>query len=153
MEFIIRKAKIDDVNRIHDLTNSMASEGLMLPRSKYKIISMLLNFYVVADENDYVVGAAALTPLWTDMAEIMSLSLDKDYHKQGLGRKLVEYIIQEARAIHFPKLIALTYQVEFFKKMGFTITDKDQFPRKLWRECLECPKLERCDETAMYLDL
>ena len=42
---------------------------------------------------------------------------------------------------------------KFFEKMGFTFSDKNAFPRKLWRECLECPKLEHCDELAYVLDL
>lgn len=153
MKFSIRSAKIGDVETIYDLTNSMAADGLMLPRSKYKIISMIMNFYVVVDENDKVVGAAALTPLWTDMVEIMSLSLATGYQKKGLGKMLVNHLIEEAKKLNFPKIIALTYQVEFFMKMGFSITDKNEFPRKFWRECLECPKLERCDETAVYLDI
>jgi amino-acid N-acetyltransferase len=153
MEYNIRKATVADVDRIFELTNSMASEGLMLSRSKYKIITMLFNFYVVETEEKGVIGAAALSPLWTDMAEVMAVAVDKDFQGKGVGKALILEIIEEAKKANFPKLITLTYQIDFFKKLGFTITDKDNFPRKLWRECLECPKLEKCDETAMFLDL
>lgn len=65
---------------------------------------------------------------------------------------MVSHLLKKAKGLGFPKVISLTYQVEFFKKLGFSVTDKDNFPRKLWRECLECPKLEQCDEIAMFID-
>lgn len=149
-----RNATINDVNTIFNLTNANAQAGLMLPRSKYKIINMIQSFYVAFDDETHeVVGCAALSPLWTDMAEIMALTVADDYQKKRIGQTIVEYLLVQAKVMGFPKVISLTYQVDFFKKLGFTITDKDQFPRKMWRECLECPKLENCDETAMYIDI
>lgn len=153
MGYTVRQATVGDVGAIFHLTNDHAQVGLMLPRSKYKIITMLNNFSVVENEEKEVVACAALTPLWTDMAEIMALAVADECHGKGIGRLLCQSLIDKARQMGFPKLIALTYQVGFFQKIGFTVTDKDQFPRKLWRECLECPKLENCDETAMFLDL
>ncbi len=150
----IRMATINDVDSIFQLTNENAKNGLMLPRSKYKIIGMIYSFQIAIDTSTgELAGCAALSPLWTDMAEIMSLSVSQKYQKQGIGRMLVESLILKAKEMGFPRVIALTYQVEFFKRLGFTVTNKDQFPRKMWRECLECPKLEQCDETAMYIDL
>lgn len=150
----IRTATINDVDDIFSLTNANASAGLMLSRSKYKIINMIYSFHVAYDEETgKLAGCAALAPLWTDMAEVMSLSVADKFQGKGVGRLLVESLITKAREFGFPKVISLTYQVEFFKKLGFTITDKDEFPRKMWRECLECPKLENCDETAMFIDI
>ncbi len=149
-----RNATINDVDAIFKLTNKNASEGMMLPRSKYKIINMLFNFYVAIDsESKEVVGCAALSPLWTDMAEVMALAVSDSHQRMGIGKKMVEDLLVRAKELGFPKVISLTYQVEFFKQLGFQVTDKDQFPRKLWRECLECPKLEHCDEIAMYIDI
>lgn len=149
-----RQATIKDVDDIFKLTNYHASAGLMLPRSKYKIVNTIFRFYVAFDEStNEVVGCGALSPLWTDMAEIMALAVADNYKGKGIGTTIVNALIQRAREFGFPKVITLTYQVDFFKKLGFTLTNKDNFPRKLWRECLECPKLEQCDENAMYIDL
>jgi amino-acid N-acetyltransferase len=150
---LIRESTINDIDIIFKLTNSMAAEGLMLTRSKFKIISMLQNFLVAEDSSGKVVGCGAFTLLWDDLGEIMALAVDKDHHGKGVGKALVKNLIERGRKLKVPELIVLTYQVEFFKKMGFAITDKDNFPRKLWRECLECPKLEQCDETAMNMVL
>ncbi len=152
-DFIIRETTVDDIGAIFELTNNMAAKGLMLSRSKYKIINMLQNFLVAENTDGKVIGCGAFTLLWTDLGEIMSLAVDPDYHKMGIGKELVLKLIEKGRKLKVPEIIVLTYQVDFFMKMGFSKTDKDKFPRKLWRECLECPKLEKCDETAMNMIL
>jgi len=150
-EITVYKATVDDVDAIFRLTAEMSKRGLMLPRSKYRIITMLTGFYVAKKNSGEVVGCGALNPLWTDMGEIMALAVSDDYWGKGVGKKLVAALIKEGRSLRMPEIITLTYQVDFFKKMGFTVTDKDSFPRKVWRECLECPKLEECDEIAMHM--
>jgi amino-acid N-acetyltransferase len=149
----IRKATARDVQSVFALTNAMAKKGLMLPRSKYRIVTMLSSFSVAETDTGEIAGAGALVPLWTDMCEIMSLAVDPRYQGRGVGKLLVQALIEEGRRLEMPEVITLTYQVDFFRNLGFTVTDKDRFPRKMWRECLECPKLEECDETAMYLKL
>jgi len=163
----VRRATARDVGAIFRLTNDMAREGLMLPRSKYKIITTLANFMVAEltdagvgnshahseDTENGVVGCGAFSMLWTDMGEIMSLAVDNSYRYRGVGSLLVKALIEEGRRMRVDEIITLTYQIDFFKNLGFSVADKDEFPRKLWRECLECPKLEQCDETAMHLRL
>ncbi len=152
-DIIIRESTIKDIDSIFTLTNSMASKGLMLMRSKYKIINMLQNFLVAETADGKIVGCGAFTLLWDDLGEIMALAVDEEYHGRGIGKALVRKLIGRGKKLLVPEIIVLTYQVDFFTKMGFTLTDKDKFPRKLWRECLECPKLECCDETAMNMIL
>ena len=146
---IIRPARATDVEIIHTLINHHANQGLMLPRTKYKIYSRLQGFVVAEDEHHDIVGCGALVILWGDLAEIQSLVVAA--HKQGMGygKKIVETLIEKADLLAIPKVLTLTYQVDFFAKLGFTEIDKDSIPRKMWGECLECPKLECCDETAM----
>jgi amino-acid N-acetyltransferase len=151
--FTVRRATAEDVDEIFRLTNLMAKRGLMLPRSKYKIVTRLTGFFVGIDEEDGIAACGALVPLWTDMGEIMSLAVKDEYQGRGVGKMLVDALLDEGRRLKMPEIITLTYQVDFFAKMGFTAVDKDRFPRKMWRECLDCPKLEECDETAMHLHL
>lgn len=149
MEVAIRFANVKDVDGIFELIGQMADDGFMLKRSKYKIVTMLANFLVAETEDGVLVGCGALVPLWTDSAEIMSLAVDPNAQGRGVGRRIVEALLDRAKELGFPEVITLTYQTDFFAKMGFRKADKDRYPRKLWRECLECPKLEHCDEVAM----
>jgi amino-acid N-acetyltransferase len=152
--YTIRRANADDVDEIYNLTASMASQGLMLTRSKYKIVTSLTSFFV-AEENETgkVLATGSLAPLWTDLCEVCALAVHPVWQGKGVGADLVKHLIEEARRLKIPQVITLTYQVKFFEKLGFTIVDKNQFPRKLWRECLECPKLETCDETALVIKI
>ena len=148
----VRKATVDDVDRILKLVNYYANKGMMLPKTAFKVYRNLQNYFVVEDGKK-VVACAALIVLWNDLAEICSLAVDEQHMERGIGKKLVNKCIEEARKLNVPQLIVLTYQDEFFKKMGFHLVDKDSFPRKLMWECLECPKLEQCDEQAYLIDL
>lgn len=88
-----------------------------------------------------------------DLAEITSLAVADQYKGKGAGRMLVDECLKKARKLKITRVIALTYQAKFFEHLGFKQVDKDHFPRKLWRECLECPKLENCDEIAYLYEL
>ncbi len=150
--FTIRKASVKDASVILKLINQYANESLMLPKTPYKIYTTIQNFFVAETNDKNIVGCVALNVLWEDMGEICSLAIDKDHQRQGIATKLVKEAIEVAKSIELPKVIALTYQKAFFEYLGFTLVDKDKFPRKLWRECLECPKLEVCDELAYVLE-
>jgi amino-acid N-acetyltransferase len=143
----VREATVQDVDRIVELINEYASREMMLSKTPYKIFSTIQNFFV-AELDGRVVGCVSLAVIWSDLCEICSLAVDSDCMGKGIGRLLVEKCIEKAVKLKLPRVIALTYQDMFFEKMGFQLADKEQFPRKLWRECLECPKLEQCDELA-----
>ena len=151
--FTYRPAKVEDVDGIFKLVNSMAESGKMLHRSKYKIVTMLTNFIVAQSQSGELAGCGALFPLWTDSAEIASLAVVPRFQSNGVGHQVVRELLQQARLLGFPQVITLTYAVDFFSELGFSVQPKDKFPRKLWRECLECPRLEDCDEIAMSIQL
>jgi amino-acid N-acetyltransferase len=149
----IRPARATDVEKIQQLITAHSSQGLMLPRSRYKIFSRLQGFVVAEDDEGRVIACGALVILWGDLAEIQSLAVAAHRIGQGYGRRIVAELIERARGLEIPNVLTLTYQVEFFAKLGFVVTDKDAVPRKTWGECLECPKLECCDETAMLYQI
>jgi len=144
---IIREATVNDVDAMLGLINSYASKGLMLAKTRYKLFSSIQNFFVAEEEN-IILGCVSLNVIWGDLAEICSLAVSEKNIGYGIGRALVEKCLLKAKGLKIPRVIALTYQDKFFEKLGFKFTNKDNYPRKLWRECLECPKLEECDELA-----
>ena len=154
MEIIIRKPTVEDTDNIFTITNKMADRGLMLHRSKYKIVSMLNSFLVAEDRHTgKVVGSGAFSLLWTDLGEINALAIDDEYQRKGIGTRIVRALLDEARRLKVPEVITLTYKPDFFIRLGFELSDKNSFPRKLWRECIECPKLEQCDEIVLHMSM
>ncbi len=146
----IRKASVDDVDAIVKLISVYANKELLLRKSPFKVFKSLQSFFV-AEEDHQVVGCASLVVLWKDLAEICSLAVAESHVKKGIGRDLVLECLHQARELKIPQVIVLTYQDHFFESLGFHPVDKDLFPRKLMWECLECPRLEQCDERAYLL--
>lgn len=144
----IYNAVTSDVKDIHALIQIYAEKGLVLPRSLLSIYQHLQCMYVVKEKNK-IVGVAGLHILGHDLGEIRSLVVSPDHMGKGIGRMLVNHIINEASRLGVKRLISFTYQIEFFKKCGFEIAEKETLPEKVWIDCVNCPKLDCCDETAM----
>jgi len=145
----VEKAKINDAQRMHELINSLADKGEMLPRALSEIYENLRDYFVVRDSNNQVIGCVALHISWADLAEIKSLAVSGDKQAQGLGSVLVEACINEARELGIPTIFCLSYKPAFFEKYNFRQVDKMELPRKIWSECYRCPKFPDCDEVAL----
>ncbi len=50
-------------------------------------------------------------------------------------------------------MIALTREVGFFERCGFATAARETLPRKVWTDCVRCPRRHACDEVAVVLDL
>jgi amino-acid N-acetyltransferase len=50
-------------------------------------------------------------------------------------------------------VIALTKEVAFFARVGFSVVERDDLPRKVWTDCVACPKRHACDEVAVEIEL
>lgn len=145
---MMRPATVYDVPRIQEIINSHAELGKMLFKSLAQLYEALRDF-AVHEEDGQVVGCVALTIIWADLAEIRSLAVDSSCIGRGIGRKLVEWSVEEARRLHIRKLMALTYEQRFFEKLGFEVVAKENLPLKVWSDCVRCPKRDGCDEIAM----
>jgi amino-acid N-acetyltransferase len=148
----LRDANITDAKAIHALVTYYAEFDRMLFRSMPDIYENLQTF-TVAEEQGRVIGCCALQVIWSDLAELKSLAVDKDFAGHGIGKALVQAAIEKARAMGVPKIFALTLEPAFFKKLGFEQIDNDLLPMKVWRDCAKCSKQDSCDEIALILDL
>ncbi|OGW26404.1 MAG: GNAT family N-acetyltransferase [Nitrospirae bacterium GWC2_42_7] len=148
----IRKAKIADLKEVHKLVNEFARKGEMIPRSLNELYEKIRDFLVVEDKGK-ISGVCALHILWEDLAEIRSLAVRKEYQGKGIGQKLVKECMKEAKALGIKRVFALTYNTDFFSRLGFKEIDKSDLPQKIWSDCIRCPKFPECDEHAMILDL
>jgi amino-acid N-acetyltransferase len=144
----VEKASVKDAIAIHQMINYFADRGEMLPRSLSEIYENIRDYFVVR-QGERVIACAALHVSWEDLAEVKSLAVTKDSQKQGIGAQLVAACLNEAEALGIPTVFCLTYQPAFFAKFGFCQVDKMELPRKIWGDCLRCPKFPDCDEVAL----
>ncbi|HSV73717.1 MAG TPA: N-acetyltransferase [Chthonomonadales bacterium] len=148
----LRKARPEDVTAIQRLVNGFAQRDLMLPRSLSQLYENVRDFNVI-EEDGRLVGCAALHVSWRDLAEIKSLAVSEESQGIGHGRRLVDACVAEASDLGIARVFALTYVAEWFEKLGWVRVDKASLPRKVWTECVYCPKFQGCTEVAVVLDL
>jgi amino-acid N-acetyltransferase len=148
MTVVCRKADNNDIDTLFEIIQSYAEKGIMLPRSK-EVLQHQIDTFVVAEVEGRMVGCGSLTRLGQELVEIRSLGITEGYKGQGIGKKLVNFLTEEAKAQHIPKIMALTYEVAFFEKNGFTVVPKEIFPEKVWKDCVHCKKQHCCDEIAV----
>jgi amino-acid N-acetyltransferase len=148
MELTFRKAAMRDIAPILELINGYAKKGIMLPRTEFELSENIRDFSVVTS-GDRLMGCGALHFYTPGLAEIRSLAVDERAKTQGVGRRLVEGLVQEADEYSLSAVFAFTYVVDFFRKVGFQEVERGVLPLKAWKDCLRCPKFQCCDEVAV----
>ncbi|WP_029520365.1 N-acetyltransferase [Persephonella sp. IF05-L8] len=149
---MIRKATVKDAEGIFNILQVYAIKGILLPRSLNSIYENIRDFFVY-EQDGKIVGIGSLHVFWEDLAEIKSLAVLEEYQHHGIGKKIVEECIKDAKALGIKRVFALTYVPEFFQKLGFKIVDKSEFPQKVWTECIHCVKFNECKEVPVLLEL
>lgn len=148
----IRPAVEADAALIANLVNANALQGKVLPRSLSSVQKTLDN-WIVATAGDELLGCVSLLRYTSGLVEVRSLVVQERYRGLGIGSRLMKALLREAQSRQIPTLFALTRKVPFFERFGFTMTERHFFPEKVWLDCQQCPLVDRCDETAMVLDL
>ncbi|MBI5709413.1 MAG: argininosuccinate lyase [Candidatus Eisenbacteria bacterium] len=151
-EVVLRRATPQDVPGIARLMAGYVAQGVLLPRPVGELYQCVREFHVALTDGE-VVACAALRLLWSDLGEVRSLAVRSDHHGNGLGAQLVARALDDARALALPRVIALTREVAFFERCGFVSAGRDALPRKVWTDCVRCPRRHACDEVAVVLDL
>ncbi|MBN1294524.1 MAG: N-acetyltransferase [Candidatus Latescibacteria bacterium] len=146
--FTVRKAYVKDVPSISRIVNKHAESGIMLQRPLSRVYDNVRD-YTVAEINGDVVGCGSLHVMWADLAEICALAVVEEHKGKGIGRAMVETLIEEAKKLGINRVFALTYQVEFFARFNFSEIDKSELPHKIWNDCVNCVHFPNCDEVAM----
>ena len=144
----VRKARMSDIAPMLALINGYAATGTMLPRTEFEISESMRDFSV-AESGGRLLGCGALHFYSPTTGEIRSLAVDESAKTHGVGRRLIETLIEEAFEYSLDAVFAFTYVPDFFRKMGFLEVERGALPLKAWKDCLRCPKFQGCDEIAM----
>ncbi len=152
--YTVRMAQECDIPGIFELLSFYAAQGIVLPRTQEDIAAYLGNFTVAVTADDQVIGCAAARDFGNGLFEVRSLAVPEEFQSMGVGRKLVEYLIRSVRDDRGgSRLFALTCKVGFFERLGFKPCGRDEFPEKIWSDCVNCRKKDCCDELAVLMNL
>ena len=152
MDIRIEKATIADVPKIHKMVNDFADQGEMLHRPLTELYENVRDFMVIRD-GDKLAGCASVHVVWADLAEIKAVAVSEEHQAQGLGQALMNASVEEAKRLGIATVFVLTHKPGYYEKLGFREADVLGLPRKVWGECLRCPKFTHCNELAMVMDL
>jgi amino-acid N-acetyltransferase len=144
----VRKARMSDIAPLLRLINDYAAKGIMLPRTEFEMSENIRDFSVIYSGEE-LIGCGALHFYSPIMGEVRSLAVDPAWKAHGIGRRMVESLVAEARLFSLDAVFAFTYVADFFRKMGFQEVERGELPLKAWKDCLRCPKFQCCDEIAM----
>ncbi len=148
MAYLIRTALPGDIESIYRLIRFYSDEGVILERSTDDIRKNISNF-IVAVDNDKIIGTITHFAYGSNLKEVRSLAVDKTFHGKGIGKALLAELVKQVRHENKSRIFTLTYRPDFFEKSGFTRVPKDDFPEKIWKDCVNCKDEENCGETAL----
>jgi len=145
----LRKAGLRDISSMQSLVVSKVSDGTILARSDDEVATNIRSYMVALDE-DKIIGYMALHIHSSRLGEIRSLIVEERYRGKRVGKALVESAIDEANNIGLEEVLVLTYLPKFFQKLSFKEIDKSDIPEhKIWADCIKCLHFPICDEISL----
>lgn len=155
MAVTIRPATLKDAEKIFAFIG--ANREQLVPRSLGNVVENIDRFRI-AEEAGEMLGCAAYTvhpeigEAEAAAVEIVSVAVREKRRRQGVGRALVERLVQDVRSFGPREVVALTFTPEFFGKLGFVEILKTEIMHKLYTGCINCTKHANpytCPEIAM----
>lgn len=149
---LLRRARTADAPAIHALLDGYARQNLLLPRTLEQVANRIYEFTVAVDAHG-IVGCGALRLYTPELAELVALGVAERVQGQGIGRVIVEAIVDQAEADGVRRLFALTLRERFFNRLGFHTRPMAEMPEKLAVDCALCPKRDACNEILVLREL
>ena len=148
-----KKAFVKDIYLMQKLVQEQVELGIILERSDNEI-STNIRSYILAFDDDNLVGFAALHIYTPFLAEVRSLVVSSLYQGKKIGSTLVEKCIEDGKSLGLKEILALTYKKSFFEHLGFVEIQKEELPEsKIWADCIKCKHFPICNEISMIKTL
>lgn len=119
--FSIRRAKTSDVKSIRTLVRPLAEERVLLEKEAVAYYENLQEFIVAEDSEGNIIGCGGLHVIWEDIAEVRTLATDTRWRGHGVGHRLLQKLLVEARELGVSRVFCLTFEVDFFVRNGFSV--------------------------------
>ena len=154
-EIAVRNATLKDAERIYALVRRNSDQ--LVPRSLGNIVESIDRFFV-AEADGEMAGCAAyqihpeIGSPESAAVEIVSVAVKTIFRRKGVGRRLVNSVMERIRAFGPKQIVALTCAPEFFGTLGFVEVPKTKVMHKLYTGCINCTKHDNpftCPEIAM----
>lgn len=150
---LYKKALLSDIEEMQTVVSPYVEDGTILHRSNDEMATNIRS-YILAKEGDVIVGFLALHIHAPDLAEIRSLIIISTHQNKGIGKEIINEALKEGEKLALKEVLVLTYQWEFFKKLGFVEIPKSSLPdHKIWADCIKCKLFPVCNEVSLIKPL
>lgn len=147
------KAKLSNISQMQELVKEEVESGVILERNENEMATTIRSYFIAKD-GDKIVGFVALHIHTLLLAEIRSLIVSKEQRGKNIGANLVNIASDEGRELGVKQVLTLTYQKEFFEKLGFVEIDKESIPEsKIWADCIKCKHFPICNEISLIKEI
>lgn len=92
------------------------------------------DIFIVAESAGQIVGTGALVTETTGVGRLVRMSVSADWQRRGIGRRLVQYLITQAKEVGYQQLLVETNHdwydaIGLYKSCGFHEYDRDEESR------------------------
>ena len=149
----VRSATPEDSRTIHAIIDAVAATGAVLPRS-IEDIDLWIESFVVGMVDGQVLGCAALMTVGGPrIAEIRSVAVLDSARGTGLGRQIVEYLVEEAHSLGLERVFLLTRVPAFFEKCGFRTIQPEELPDSFLADLVHAQKRSLFNKFVMAREI
>ena len=145
----LRPATTADIRPIRALIEPLVHRRILLGKELVVLFEAVQEFVVAEDSAGEVVGCGALHVFWEDLGEVRTLAVDPGWQHKGVGQDIVAMLEQRARGLGLRKLFCLTFEVEFFRGLGYEAVDDTIVDPDTYVELVRSPD----EGVAEFLDL
>lgn len=145
----VRPAKTADIGAIADLCGPLIQSRVLLGKERVELYESVQEFLVAEDSSGKVIGCGALHVMWEDLGEVRTLAIESSHQGKGIGRKILESLLERAKGLGLKRIFCLTFEVEFFSKLGFEPISESPVAPEVYAELVR----SHDEGIAEFLDL
>jgi amino-acid N-acetyltransferase len=87
--------------------------------------------------------------MWEDLGEVRTVAVDQAQQGTGVGKAIVENLLERAKSLGLKRIFCLTFEVNFFSKLGFEPVADTPVEPEVYAELVR----SHDDGIAEFLDL
>jgi amino-acid N-acetyltransferase len=145
----VRQARTKDISAIADLCGPLIQSRVLLGKEKVELYESVQEFLVAEDASGQVIGCGALHVMWEDLGEVRTLAVSESHQGQGVGKAILEKLLERAKDLGLKRIFCLTFEVEFFSRIGFEPISETPVDPELYAELVR----SHDEGIAEFLDL
>jgi amino-acid N-acetyltransferase len=148
-DFSLRPARTSDIVAIQAMRAPLVDSNVLLQHQLVSLYERVQEFVVAETSDGRILAAGALHVMWADLAEVRSLVVDQNARGLGLGKAVVEALVERAFTLGIRRVFCLTFEVDFFVRCGFDIISDVPVDEATFEQMVQSSD----DGIAEFLDL